>query len=65
VRYVKPSVGESLNLIVVQLMGGLSRISANVFATEIPKRLAEALGAQVYYLPAPAFTKDRATRMRC
>jgi len=62
VRYVKPSVGENLNLIVVQLMGGLSRISANVFATEIPKRLAEALGAQVYYLPAPAFTKDRATR---
>ncbi|MGQ9746236.1 MAG: sugar-binding transcriptional regulator [Candidatus Caldatribacteriaceae bacterium] len=63
VRYVKPSFGqENLNPSVVQLMGGLSRISANVFATEIPKRLAEALNAQVYYLPAPAFTKDRATR---
>ncbi|MEN3186198.1 MAG: sugar-binding transcriptional regulator [Atribacterota bacterium] len=63
VRYVRPSfIREDLNLNVVQLMGGLSRISANVFATEIPKRLAEALNAQVYYLPAPAFTKDRVTR---
>lgn len=63
VRYVRPSfIREDLNLSVVQLMGGLSRISANVFATEIPKRLAEALNAQVYYLPAPAFTKDRITR---
>lgn len=63
VRYVRPSFAqEDLNLSVVQLMGGLSRISANVFATEIPKRLAEALNAQVYYLPAPAFTRDRVTR---
>ena len=62
VRYVRPPfVREDLNLSVVQLMGGLSRISANVFATEIPKLLAEALNAQVYYLPAPAFTKDRVT----
>ncbi len=63
VRYVKPSFSEgNRNLSVVQLMGGLSRISANVFATEIPKRLAEALEAQVYYLPAPAFTRDQVTR---
>ncbi len=63
VRYVKPSFSEgNRSLSVVQLMGGLSRISANVFATEIPKRLAEALEAQVYYLPAPAFTRDQVTR---
>ena len=50
------------NLGVVQLMGGLSRISADVVATEIPRRLANILDAQVYYLMAPAFTKDQATR---
>ena len=47
---------------VVQLMGGLSRISADVVATEIPRRLANILDAQVYYLMAPAFTKDQTTR---
>lgn len=47
---------------IVQLMGGLSRISADIVATEIPRRLANILDAQVYYLMAPAFTKDRATR---
>jgi len=50
------------NLGVVQLMGGLSRISADVVATEIPRRLANILDAQVYYLMAPAFTKDQTTR---
>ena len=50
------------NLGVVQLMGGLSRISADVVATEIPRRLANILDAQVYYLMAPAFTKDQAPR---
>jgi len=50
------------NLGIVQLMGGLSRISADIIATEIPRRLANILDAQVYYLMAPAFTKDRATR---
>ncbi len=43
-------------------MGGLSRISADVVATEIPRRLANILDAQVYYLMAPAFTKDQTTR---
>lgn len=50
------------NLGVVQLMGGLSRISVDVVATEIPRRLANILDAQVYYLMAPAFTKDQTTR---
>ncbi|HSV30425.1 MAG TPA: sugar-binding transcriptional regulator [Atribacteraceae bacterium] len=62
VHYIKPRDNSFSNLGIVQLMGGLSRISANIVATEIPRRLAEALNAQVYYLPAPAFTRDRSTR---
>ncbi len=62
VRYVRPKNNEFTNLGIVQIMGGLSRISADIVATEIHKRLAEILSAQVYYLPAPAFTRDKATR---
>jgi len=62
VHYLKPNRNDISNLSIVQIMGGLSRISADVVATEIPRRLAGALNAQVYYLPAPAFTKDKKTR---
>lgn len=60
VLFAKPLSCPGLGI--VQLMGGLSRISADIVATEIPRRLANILDAQVYYLMAPAFTKDQATR---
>lgn len=61
VRFIRPR--EFIpNLTVVQIMGSMSRISGDLMATEIPRQLGEVLGAQVVYLLAPAFTKDKASR---
>jgi len=61
VRLMRPSVSIP-NLTVVQIMGGMSRVSGDIMATEIPRRLGEVLKAKVVYLLAPAFTKDRASK---
>jgi len=62
VRYIKPLEDRGYNLKIVELIGGLSRISANIIATEISRSIAQKLHAKVYFLPAPAFTKDQKTR---
>ncbi|MCD6156434.1 MAG: hypothetical protein J7J32_05275 [Candidatus Atribacteria bacterium] len=40
----------------------MSRVSGDIMATEIPRKLGEVLKAKVIYLLAPAFTRDRASK---
>lgn len=60
VRFLQPR--EVPNVQVVQIMGGLSKISGHVVAVEIARRLGEAFEGNVNYLYAPAFTTDETTR---
>ena len=62
VQYIKTLEEKDYNIKIIELIGGLSRISANIVATEISRSIAKKLHAKVYFLPAPAFTKDQKTR---
>ena len=62
VQYIKTLEERDYNIKIFELIGGLSRISANIVATEISRSIAKKLHAKVYFLPAPAFTKDQKTR---
>ncbi|NLJ48092.1 MAG: hypothetical protein GX428_00660, partial [Candidatus Atribacteria bacterium] len=62
VQYIKTFEDRDYNIKIIELIGGLSRISANIVATEISRSIAKKLHAKVYFLPAPAFTKDQKTR---
>ena len=42
------------DITVVQLCGGISNIERNIYASEIPKLLADALSGTAYHLPLPA-----------
>jgi len=50
------------NITVVQGSGGISEISKNIFASEIPTNLAEAYNGVPYILPLPAIVEKKATR---
>jgi len=50
------------NISVVQGCGGISQISKNIFASEIPKNLADAYGGIPYILPLPAIVDKKETR---
>lgn len=50
------------NISVVQGCGGISQISKNIFASEIPKKIADAYGGIPYILPLPAIVDKKATR---
>jgi deoxyribonucleoside regulator len=42
------------NIVVVQLCGGISNIEKNIYANEIPKKIADAYKGTPYILPLPA-----------
>lgn len=46
------------NITVVQLCGGISNIEQNIYASEIPKLFADALGGCPYIMPLPAVIDD-------
>lgn len=50
------------NISVVQGCGGISQISKNIFAAEIPKKIADAFGGIPYILPLPAIVDKKETR---
>ncbi|MEI8200608.1 MAG: sugar-binding transcriptional regulator [Eubacteriales bacterium] len=50
------------NVTIVQGCGGISQISKNIFASEIPKKLADAYGGIPYILPLPAIVDKKETR---
>ena len=50
------------NIKVVQLCGGISHIAKNIFASEIPKKISEALLGTPYILPLPAIVDNKQTR---
>jgi len=50
------------NITIVQGSGGISQISKNIFASEIPKNLAEAYGGIPYILPVPAIVDKKETK---
>jgi deoxyribonucleoside regulator len=50
------------NISVVQGCGGISQISKNIYASEIPKKIADAYGGVPYILPLPAIVDRKMTR---
>ncbi|MEI8200834.1 MAG: sugar-binding transcriptional regulator [Eubacteriales bacterium] len=50
------------NISVVQGSGGISQISKNIYAAEIPKKIADAFGGIPYILPLPAIVDKKETR---
>ena len=50
------------NISIVQGCGAISQISKNIFASEIPKKLADAYGGIPYILPLPAIVDKKETR---
>ena len=50
------------NIVVVQLCGGISNIERNIYATEIPKKIADAYRGTPYILPLPAIIDDAKTK---
>ena len=50
------------NISVVQGCGGISQISKNIYASEIPKKIADAYGGIPYILPLPAIVDRKMTR---
>ena len=61
-NYLDEMKGDSYRLSIVEIIGGMSRISDVSIGSDIPRRLSQKLNATTYYLTAPAFTKDIATR---
>lgn len=50
---------EAKNITVVQLCGAISMIEKNIYASEIPKRVANAMNGRPYALPLPAVVDNK------
>ncbi len=61
-EYLNELKDNSLRLSIVEIIGGMSRISDVSMGSDIPRRFSQKIKAIIYYLSAPAFTKDITTR---
>ena len=56
------SVNNWPEMIVVQMTGGLGRPESEIYGADVPRRMAQALGAKPHLIPAPAVVTSKMVR---